>query len=423
MTVKRFDVGSWLDSPLSRRRMDLSQFAAERAAVAEICARVLAEGDEALRELGKRFDGWAPDAGDSFEVPQGELRAAAERLPAADRAALEFAARRIREFHERQVEAGSVGSPGLKLLTRPVRRAGVYAPGGRAAYPSTVLMTVIPARVAKVDEVVLATPPRPDGSVPTAILAAAYIAGVDAVYRIGGAQAIAALAYGTASIPRVDVVAGPGNIYVTLAKKEVFGSVGVDGIAGPTELVVVADGAARPDFVAADLAAQLEHDPMAWGVLVTDSAHLADRVEEELESLLMGLERAAIIRQANCCVIVAGGMDQAIHVADDFAPEHLLIVAADADRLAAQVHNAGAVFVGAYATVPLGDYAAGPNHTLPTSGAARFSSPLGVHTFLKRMSVLSLNRDDLETLREASVRLAEMEGLSAHAHAIEVRLE
>jgi len=423
LTVKRFDVGSWLASPLSRRRMDLSQFAAERAAVAEICARVLAEGDEALRELGKRFDGWAPDAGDSFEVPQAELRGAAERLPAADRGALEFAAQRIREFHERQVEAGSVGSPGLKLLTRPVRRAGVYAPGGRAAYPSTVLMTVIPARVAKVDEVVLATPPRPDGSVPTAILAAAYIAGVDAVYRIGGAQAIAALAYGTASIPRVDVVAGPGNIYVTLAKKEVFGSVGVDGIAGPTELVVVADGAARPDFVAADLAAQLEHDPLAWGVLITDSAQLADRVEEELESLLMGLERAAIIRQANCCVIVAGGIDQAIHVADDFAPEHLLIVAADADRLAAQVHNAGAVFVGAYATVPLGDYAAGPNHTLPTSGAARFSSPLGVHTFLKRMSVLSLNRDDLETLREASVRLAEMEGLSAHAHAIEVRLE
>lgn len=403
--------------------MDLSQFARERAAVAEICVRVLTEGDEALRELGRRFDGWAPGEGESFEVPKHELRAAADRLPAADRAALEFAAQRIRDFHERQVGAGSVGSPGLKLLTRPVKRAGVYAPGGRAAYPSTVLMTVIPARVAKVDEVVLATPPRPDGSVPAAILAAAHIAGVDAVYRMGGAQAIAALAYGTASIPRVDVVAGPGNIYVTLAKKEVFGSVGVDGIAGPTELVVVADGAARPDFVAADLAAQLEHDPLAWGVLVTDSAQLADRVEEELESLLHGLERAEIIRQANCCVIVADDMAQAIHVADDFAPEHMLIVAADADRLAAQVHNAGAVFVGAYATVPLGDYAAGPNHTLPTSGAARFSSPLGVYTFLKRMSVLSLNRGDLETLREASVRLAEMEGLGAHAHAIEVRLE
>ncbi len=403
--------------------MDLSQFARERAAVAEICARVLTEGDEALRELGKRFDGWAPGAGESFEVPTRDLRAAADRLPAADRAALEFAAQRIRDFHERQVGAGSVGSPGLKLLTRPVKRAGVYAPGGRASYPSTVLMTVIPARVAKVEEVVLATPPRPDGSVPTGILAAAHIAGVDAVYRVGGAQAIAALAYGTATIPRVDVVAGPGNIYVTLAKKEVFGSVGVDGIAGPTELVVVADGAARPDFVAADLAAQLEHDPLAWGVLVTDSVQLADRVEEELESLLRGLERAEIIRQANCCVIVADDMEQAIHVADDFAPEHLLIVAAEADRLAAQVHNAGAVFVGAYATVPLGDYAAGPNHTLPTSGAARFSSPLGVHTFLKRMSVLSLNRGDLETLREASVRLAEMEGLGAHAHAIEVRLE
>ena len=423
MTVRRFDVGSWLDSPLSRRRMDLTQFATERAAVAEICARVMADGDAALRELGKKFDGWAPEDGESFDVPTASLKAAAERLPAADRAALEFAAQRIRQFHEKQVQPGSVGSPGLKLLTRPVRRAGVYAPGGRAAYPSTVLMTAIPARVAGVDEVVLATPPRPDGSIPSAILAAAHIAGVDSVYRVGGAQAIAALAYGTATIPRVDIVAGPGNIYVTLAKKEVFGSVGVDGIAGPTEVVVVADAGARPDFVAADLAAQLEHDPLAWGVLITDSAELAARVEAELDDLVRGLERSEIIRQANCCVIVTDDMAQAISVADDFAPEHLLIVAADGDRLAAQVRNAGAVFVGAYATVPLGDYTAGPNHTLPTSGAARFASPLGVHTFLKRTSVLSLNRGDLETLREASVRLAEMEGLSAHAHAIEVRLE
>ncbi|HYU63741.1 MAG TPA: histidinol dehydrogenase [Verrucomicrobiae bacterium] len=423
MPVRRFDVASWLDSPLSRRRLDLSQFAKEREVVAEICSRVLAEGDAALRELGRRFDGWAPDATESFEVPRSELAAAARRAPPDDRAALEFAAQRIRAFHERQVQPASVGTPGLKLLTRPVHRAGVYAPGGRAAYPSTVLMTVIPARVAKVAEVVLATPPRVDGSVPPAILAAAHIAGVDAVYRVGGAQAIAALAYGTASIPRVDVVAGPGNIYVTLAKREVFGSVGVDGIAGPTEVVVLADGRARPDFIAADLAAQLEHDPMAWGVLITDSSSLADRVEEELENLVRGLERAAIIREANCCVIVTDGMDQAIHVANDFAPEHLLIVAANAARLAAQVQNAGAVFVGPYATVPLGDYSAGPNHTLPTSGAARFSSPLGVHTFLKRTSVLSLSRGDLESLRDPSVRLAEMEGLGAHAHAIEVRLE
>jgi histidinol dehydrogenase len=421
--IRRFDVGSWLDSPLSRRRLDLSQFAKERAQVAEICARVAADGDAALREYGERFDGWAPREGESFEVPHGDLAAAANRLPIADRAALEFAAQRIRDFHAKQVQTASSGPPGLKLVTRPVKRAGVYAPGGRAPYPSTVLMTVIPARVARVPEVVLATPPRADGSVPAAILAAAHIAGVDAVYRMGGAQAIAALAYGTASIPRVDVVAGPGNIYVTLAKKEVFGAVGVDGIAGPTEVMVIADGAARPDFVAADLAAQLEHDPLAWAVLVTDSSVLADRVEEEFLSLVSGLERAEIIRAANCCLIVADNLEQAVDLANDFAPEHLLIVAEDAAQLATQVENAGAIFVGAYATVPLGDYAAGPNHTLPTSGAARFASPLGVHTFLKRSSVLSLNRGDLEMLRDASVRLADMEGLSAHAHAIEVRLE
>src|SRR5712664_4051727 len=408
---------------MSRRRLDLSQFTSERAVVAGICARVAADGDDALRELGKKFDGWAPSRKETFEVPAGELAAAADRLPPADRAALEFAAQRIRDFHSRQLQTASSGPPGLKLLTRPVKRAGLYAPGGRAAYPSTVLMTAIPARIAKVPEVVLATPPRADGSVPTAILAAAHIAGVDSVYRVGGAQAIAALAYGTTTIPRADVVAGPGNIYVTLAKREVFGAVGVDGIAGPTEVMVIADEHARPDFVAADLAAQLEHDPLAWAVLVTASIHLADRVEEEFESLVGGLEREEIIRKANCCIVVAEDLDQAMHLANDFAPEHLLIVTDDASERATQVENAGAVFVGPYATVPLGDYVAGPNHTLPTSGAARFASPLGVHTFMKRTSVLSLNRGDLEMLKEATVRLAQLEGLTAHAHAVEVRLE
>jgi histidinol dehydrogenase len=408
---------------MSRRRLDLSQFSGERAVVADICAQVATNGDEALRELSKKFDGWAPGKSETFDGPAPDLAAAAARLPSADRAALEFAAQRIRDFHSRQLQTASSGSPGLKLLTRPVKRAGLYAPGGRAAYPSTVLMTAIPARIAKVPEVVLATPPRADGTVPTAILAAAHIAGVDAVYRVGGAQAIAALAYGTTTIPRVDVVAGPGNIYVTLAKREVFGAVGVDGIAGPTEVLVIADARARPDYVAADLAAQLEHDPMAWAVLLTDSAPLADRVEEELESLIRGLERSEIIRKANCCIVVAESLDQAMQLANDFAPEHLLIVTADASRRATQVENAGAVFVGPYATVPLGDYVAGPNHTLPTAGAARFASPLGVHTFMKRTSVLSLNRGDLEMLRDACVRLAEMEGLGAHAHAVEVRLE
>ena len=423
MTVKRFDVGSWLDSPMSRRRLDLSHFSEERAVVADICARVASEGDAALRELGKKFDGWAPGADEGFEVPARELAAAAGRLAPADRSALEFAAQRISDFHAKQLHSTSSGPPGLKLVTRPVKRAGLYTPGGRAAYPSTVLMTAIPARIAKVPEVVLATPPRADGTVPAAILAAAHIAGVDAVYRVGGAQAIAAFAYGTATIPRVDVVAGPGNIYVTLAKREVFGAVGVDGIEGPTEVMVIADADSRPDYVAADLAAQLEHDPLAWGVLITDSSHLADRVEEELESLLPGLEREAIIRKANCCIVVADDLDQAMHLANDFAPEHLLIVTADASRRATQVENAGAVFVGPYATVPLGDYVAGPNHTLPTAGAARFASPLGVHSFLKRTSFLSLNRGDLEMLRDACVRLATLEGLGAHAHAVEVRLE
>jgi histidinol dehydrogenase len=423
VTVRRFDAEAWRASPLSRRRLDLSGLAAERAAVAEICAQVLARGDDALRELGMRFDGWAPGPGESFAVPEGEMERAASRLAAPDRAALEFAATRIRDFHSLQRQLELLGSHGLSLRTTPVRRAGLYAPGGRAAYPSTVLMTAIPARVAGVKEVVLATPPHQDGTIADSILAAAHIAGVDTVYRIGGAQAIAALAYGSASVPRVDVIAGPGNIYVTLAKKEVFGAVGVDGIAGPTELLVIADGDARPDYVAADLAAQLEHDPMAWGVLLTDSGELADRVEEELEDLVRGLARAEIIRQANCCIIVTDGMTEAMEIAEEFAPEHLLVVAADADRIAAALRNVGAIFIGPNATVPLGDYTAGPNHTLPTSGAARFASPLGVHTFLKRTNVLNLDRDDLERLREATVRLAELEGLSAHAHAVEVRLE
>jgi histidinol dehydrogenase len=423
MTVKRFDLGSWLDSPLSRRRLDLAGLEEQQAAVREICDRVRRDGDAALREFGGRFDGWQPAPEDGFLVPRVEIEEALLRVAPGDRAALEFAARRIRQFHETQGFEPVTGSPGLKLLTRPVRRAGIYVPGGRAAYPSTLLMGAIPARVAGVEQVVVATPPAPDGSIPVAILAAAAVAEVDEVYRLGGAQAIAALAYGTASVPRVDVLVGPGNIFVMLAKKEVFGSVGIDSLAGPTEILVVADEGARADYVAADLASQLEHDPMAWAVLVTDSAALADRVEEEFASLLRGLDRAEVIDAAHCCIVVVDDLDQAMQVANDFAPEHLELMAADPAPLAAKVENAGAVFVGPYAPVSLGDYVAGPNHTLPTAGAARFSSPLGVYNFLKRTSVASLNRGDLEMLREACVALANLEGLTAHAHAVEVRLE
>jgi histidinol dehydrogenase len=423
VSIRRFDLGSWLDSPLSRRRLDLAGLEEQQATVREICDRVRTEGDSALGDYGLRLDGWRPAPEEGFAVPRSDIEAALRRLAPGDRDALEFAARRIRAFHETQSFEAVTGTPGLKLLTRPVRRAGLYVPGGRAAYPSTVLMGAIPARVAGVREVVVATPPAPDGSVPVAILAAASVAGVDEVYRMGGAQAIAALAYGTATIPRVDVLAGPGNVYVMLAKKEVFGSVGIDSLAGPTEILVVADAGARADYVAADLASQLEHDPMAWAVLVTDSAELADRVEEEFAGLVRGLDRAEIIDAAHCCVVVVADLDQALQVANEFAPEHLELMTADPAPLAARVENAGAVFVGPYAPVSLGDYVAGPNHTLPTAGAARFSSPLGVYNFLKRTSVASLNRGDLEMLREACVALANLEGLTAHAHAVEVRLE
>ncbi len=423
MPIRRFTVPDWLDSPLSRRRLDLTALKKEREVVAEIVERVAAEGDSALREYGERFDGWAPGPGEAFAVPPAQIEEALRRLPEDQRSALEFAARRIRDFHASQAVDEVSGPPGLRMLTRAVRRAGLYVPGGRAAYPSTVLMTAIPARVAGVREVALCTPPAPDGGVPAAILAAAAIAGVDEVHRVGGAQAIAALAHGTQTVRRVDFIAGPGNVYVTLAKKEVFGLVGIDAIAGPTEILVVADASARPDYVAADLASQLEHDPMAWAVLVTTSAALADAVEEQFSDLLKRLDRAPVIGAAHLAVILAESMEEAFGVANDFGPEHLEIMTEDPQRWLPLVENAGAVFLGENAAVSLGDYVIGSNHTLPTSGSARFSSPLGVYSFLKRSSVAAVTAGDLQLLQEAARTLARMEGLTAHAHAVEVRLD
>ncbi|HYW25365.1 MAG TPA: histidinol dehydrogenase [Terriglobales bacterium] len=419
MPIQRYAAEEW--RARSADRSDAGGTEEQREAVRVICTRVAAEGEAALREYALRFDGWAPAAGESWALERPDLDRALEGLGEDQRSALELAARRIRAFHQAETFADVRGPEGLELLVRPVRRAGLYVPGGRVPYPSTVLMTAIPARIAGVAEVLLATPPARDGTVAAPILAAAALAEVDRVYRMGGAQAVAAFAHGTEGVPRVDVVAGPGNVYVTLAKREVFGAVGVDGIAGPTEIMVVADRSAPAHYVAADLASQLEHDPMAWAVLVTDSRALADAVEEAFTDLAARLDRAEVVRAARCCIVLAGSAEEAIEVANDFGPEHLEIVAADPEPLVARVENAGAVFVGPYAPVSLGDYMIGPNHTLPTSGSARFSSPLGVYTFLKRTSVARVGAGGLRGLGEAAATLARMEGLTAHAHAIEVR--
>src|SRR5437660_2047288 len=419
MPLQRYTAGEWQARPADRS--EAAGTSDSREAVRTICRRVATDGDAALREYGLRFDEWAPAEGESWALERSDLERALAGLPASQREALELAAGRIRAFHEAQTFADVRGPEGLELLVRPVRRAGLYVPGGRVPYPSTVLMTAIPARVAGVAEVLLATPPAADGTVAAPILAAAALAGVDRVYRLGGAQAIAAFAHGTERVPRVDVVAGPGNVYVTLAKREVFGVVGVDGIAGPTEIMVVADREAPADYVAADLASQLEHDPMAWAVLVTDSAALADAVEEAFTDLAARLDRAEVVQAARCCIVLTETAAEAIDVANEFGPEHLEIVAADPEPLVARVENAGAVFVGPHAPVSLGDYVIGPNHTLPTSGSARFSSPLGVYTFLKRTSVARGDAAGMRGLADAAATLARMESLTAHAHATEGR--
>jgi histidinol dehydrogenase len=421
MALRRFMSEQWEAAGLGGSRHDLGATPEQVATVRDICARVAAEGDRALFELCRRFDRWAPGPGEPLAMGPDRLRSALGGLPLEDRQALETAAQRIRRFHEAQGYSDLNGPPGLRMLTRPVRRAGLYIPGGRAAYPSTVLMTAIPARVAGVGEVVVATPPGSDGGVQPAVLAAAAIAGVDAVYRMGGAQAIAALAFGTESVPRVDVIAGPGNVYVTLAKREVFGAVGIDALAGPTEIMILADGAAPAHLVAADLASQLEHDPMAWAVLVTDSPGLADAVEESFTDQLRDLDRAETVSAAHCCLVLVGSLEEGAALANAFAPEHLEIVTEDPERLLDRIENAGAVFLGPHTPVSLGDYVIGPNHTLPTGGSARFSSPLGVYTFLKRTSVAEVSRGELAELSGPARRLAQMEGLTAHARAIEAR--
>jgi len=416
--------GARLEAIAERTGGGQSGDAAQR--VEAIIAQVREQGDAALLELTERFDGVRPDP---LRVPAEELAAAWEATPSDLREALRLAHRRIVDFHQRQKPAdlSVTGVHGERLgrRWRPVERAGLYVPGGRASYPSTVLMNAVPAKVAGVQRLVMVTPPGPDGRVNQTVLAAAHLAGVEEIYRVGGAQAIAALAYGTESIPRVDVITGPGNLYVTLAKKAVYGRVSIDSLAGPSEVLVIADHSANPEHVAADLLAQAEHDPLAAAILLTTSQELAAAVPAALEAQLVGHPRAAITRQALNdwgLIVVCDSLDQAAQLSDRFAPEHLELQVERPEPLADQIQHAGAIFLGAWTPEAVGDYLAGPNHTLPTSGTARFAGALCVETFLRHTSLIQFNRQALEATGSAVGTLADSEGLHSHAESVRRRL-
>jgi histidinol dehydrogenase len=416
--------GARLEAIAERTGGGQSGEAAQR--VDAIIAQVREQGDAALLELTERFDGVRPDP---LRVPAEKLAAAWEDTPSDLREALRLAHRRIVDFHQRQKPAdlSVTGVHGERLgrRWRPVERAGLYVPGGRASYPSTVLMNAVPAKVAGVQRLVMVTPPGPDGLVNQTVLAAAHLAGVEEIYRVGGAQAIAALAYGTESIPRVDVITGPGNLYVTLAKKAVYGRVSIDSLAGPSEVLVIADHSANAEHVAADLLAQAEHDPLAAAILLTTSQELAAAVPAALEAQLVGHPRAAITRKALNdwgLIVVCDSLDQAAQLSDRFAPEHLELQVERPEPLADQIQHAGAIFLGAWTPEAVGDYLAGPNHTLPTSGTARFAGALCVETFLRHTSLIQFNRQALEATGGAVGTLADSEGLHSHAESVRRRL-
>ena len=393
-----------------------------------IIRRVREEGDAALREFTARFDALETASGAELEMPPERLRAALEGLDPALREALETASDRIRAYHEKELqESWSYVEPGGTRLGQkitPLDRVGVYVPGGKAAYPSSVLMTTVPAKVAGVGEIVM-TVPTPGGEVNEAVLASARLAGVDRVFTIGGAQAVAALAWGTETVPQVDKIVGPGNLYVATAKKLVFGQVGIDMIAGPSEVVVICDDSADPEWAAMDLFAQAEHDELAQSILITDSTEMADAVQAAAARLLPGMERREIIGKALAAqgaVIVAPSLEQAAEIANRIAPEHLELMVADPDALVERIRHAGAIFAGRHTAEALGDYCAGPNHVLPTAGTARFSSPLGVYDYQKRSSLIHCSPEGAREMARIASVIARCEGLTAHARAAEFRL-
>lgn len=423
----RFITGSKEEILGQLHRFSGDEVQAETEAVVKaIITEVRADGDDALFRFTERFDGVKLT---DFRVPQEALEQAFNQVEPDFIEALEQAKANILSYHQKQKQSGFVDTEKNGVLRgqliRPLETAGIYVPGGTAAYPSSVLMNILPAKIAGVPRIIMVTPPGKDGMNPH-ILAAAAIAGADEVYQIGGAQAIAALAFGTDSIPKVDKIVGPGNLFVALAKREVFGIVDIDMIAGPSEIVVVADATANPRFVAADLLSQAEHDKLARAILITTSEQFGKSVADEVEKQLQTLPRVEIATASIANfgqVIVTETLADAFEIMNDIAPEHLEIQLENAIDYLSYVKNAGSVFLGAYASEPLGDYFAGPNHVLPTSGTARFFSPLGVADFCKRTSFISYTKEALAKEKDAIVLLAEKEGLTAHARAIQIRFE
>ena len=400
--------------------------------VADILADVRQRGDAAVLEATQRFDGLTALGMEALELTQAELKAAFDAIPAVQRDALQAAAARVRRYHEAQKKASGESwsyrdEDGTLLGQKvtPLDRVGIYVPGGKAAYPSSVLMNAIPAHVAGVGEIIMVVP-TPQGAKNLLVLAAAYVAGVTRAFTIGGAQAVAALAYGTATVPKVDKITGPGNAYVASAKKRVFGTVGIDMIAGPSEILVLADGSTPPDWVAMDLFSQAEHDELAQSILLCPDAAYIDAVQREIDRLLPTMPRAEIIAKSltgRGALILTKDMEEACAISNRIAPEHLEVSSNDPHRWEPLLRHAGAIFLGAYTSESLGDYCAGPNHVLPTSGTARFSSPLGVYDFQKRSSLIEVSEAGAQTLGQIASVLAHGEGLQAHARAAEMRLK
>ncbi len=398
--------------------------------VRKIINQVRDGGDAELLALVRKFDGSKIANAKQLEVTNEEMVAAGEAIDPADRAALGKSAMRVREFHRKRIpsswEVREEGGGTFGHRVRPLERVGIYVPGGKAVYPSSVIMNAIPASVVEVPEIIMATPAEPDGSIRPEVLMAAKVAGVHRIFKMGGAQAIAAMAYGTETVPRVDKIVGPGNVYVATAKRMVFGDVAIESEAGPSEVLIVADRSATPAWLAADMISQAEHDELASAVLITTANSLVPRIQDQIEKQLKTLDRAKIAKQSlskRGAIIVAKKLDECIELSNRYAPEHLVISVDDPDGISKQVTNAGAIFLGHYTPVAVGDYIAGPNHVLPTGGTARFFSPLGVDDFLKRTSVTRFEPPKLRELGADVVRLAAMEGLTGHGVSIDLRLQ